>query len=380
MKTQSKVLITIIALIIVIAIGAGLFFGTRTKKEPEVYKVGAILPLTGDAAPWGNNVKKGIDLAIEEANATGGINGKKITVIYEDSKALAKEGVTAINKLIFTDKVPVILDDCVSSVALATVPIASKNQVVMISAGSTNPKLSGISPYFFRVWNSDSEEGLFSARYAYEKLGIRKAAILYIENEYGQGLKDVFSQQFQKVGGNIVLVESFKQEVIDFKSQLTKIKGSKPDIIYLVSNAQEIPVILKQAREQGIGVPFLGTVAFEDPAIIQKAGEASEGIIYPFPSEPSGEPVQKFKNAYKQKYGEAPGIACDTGYDIARLTLYAIREGGYSGPAIQRILAGIKEWKGASGLITFDENGDVHKPMLMKTVKNGRFVPLEASQ
>ncbi len=372
MEIRFRVFVNLI--VVVAFVGGILLFVGCAKEEPEEYRIGAILPLTGGAALWGNNVKKGIDLAVEEANSTGGINGRKITVIYEDSKGLAKEGVAAINKLVSIDKVPAILDDCVSSVALAIIPIASKNQVVMISAGSTNPKLSEAGPYFFRVWNSDAEEGLFSARYAYEELGIRKPAILHIENEYGQGLKEVFMEQFRKLGGDAVVIESFKQEAMDFKGQLTKIKGSKPDVIYLVSNAQEIPIILKQARELEIDVPFLGTVAFEDPSIIEKAGNAAEGIIYPFPGGPSGGVVQKFRSAYSKRNGEEPGIASDTGYDCAKLIIHGISEGGYSGPAIQKVLADVKGWEGTSGLITFDENGDVHKPMLMKTVKDGKLV------
>ncbi|MBC8459443.1 MAG: penicillin-binding protein activator [Deltaproteobacteria bacterium] len=348
------------------------------EKEPNVYKIGAILPLTGDAAIWGQNCKKGIDLAVDQANKKS-IRGKNIQVIYEDSKALAKTGVDAMNKLVNIDKVPVVIDDAVSSVALAIMPIAQKNQILVTSIGSTNPELSKAGKFFFRVWNSDAEEGLFSADYVFEKLNFHNMAIFYINNEYGRGLRDVFEKEFNDKGGTIVIIESFEQNATDVRGQLTKIKNANPDGIYLVGYPDELPKVIKQAHESGIKTQFIATVAFEDPSIVKNAGEAAEGVIYPFPKAPdeSNPALQNFKTLHKEKYGEAAGVVSDAAYDAASLVIHCIDKGGYNGPKIQEVMATIKDWQGASGEITFDENGDVHKPMIMKTVKDGVFVELK---
>lgn len=382
----------IIVVAVIVLIGLVMFLKTRPQppipvtpppeavapapEEAKVIKIGAILPLTGDVAVWGNNTKEGIDLAVEKINHAGGINGSKIKIIYEDSQALPQHGVSAIRKLITVDKIPAVIDDSVSSVTLAMAPIAEENRVVILATGATAPAISDAGDYIFRIWNSDALEGEVMAKYVYDKLNLRKVAILYVNNDYGKGLDEVFRREFSKKGGEILISESFDQSATDFRSQLAKIKEEAPDAIYLVGYPREVPQCLKQIKELGIQVKVLSTVAFEDPHIVEIAKDAAEGVIYPFPVEPSKEDpaLREFLSGYDKKYGKEPGITCDVGYDAVNMIVEAIRlSGGTKGDEIQRGLMMIKDYHGASGLMEFDEKGDVHKPMGMKIVKGGKF-------
>ena len=343
-------------------------------KENSAIQIGATLPLSGDAAAWGKNTQEGIELALDEINASGGVLGKKVVVIYEDTKAQAKEGVTAYQKLTTVDKVPAIIDDSVSSVTLANAPLADKDHVVILATGATAPKISGVSKYVFRIWNSDAFEGEVSAEYAFAKLGLKNIAILYINNDYGVGLKEVFSAEFGKRGGKIADTEAFEQSATDMRTQLTKIQASAPDEIYLVGYPKEIPVALKQAKELGLSVPMIGTVAMQDEQLIKTAGDAAEGLMFPYPKDPTGEQADHFKQAFQEKYGKQPGITSDVGYDAVKMIAKAIElTKGASGDEIKNGLNMLKNYPGASGTMTFDENGDVHKPMGMKAVQAGRF-------
>lgn len=345
-------------------------------KKEEVIKIGSTVPLTGEAATWGNYTKKGVELAIYEYNEARKEDEPKFEVIFEDTKADAKEGVNSFNKLVNIHNVQAIVDDAVSSVALAIAPLARDKKVVIISTGATNPKLSGISPYYFRVWNSDYEEGLFSANYAYNDLNYRKVAVLAIENDYGQGLSDVFINRFKELGGEIIITETYKQGNLQFRNQLTKIKNAKPDAIYLVSYPEETPQILIQKNALSINQQIIGTVPMEDKSIIEEAKDAAEGVIYPYPVDPTGESVMKFRESYEKKFAEAPGTTSAEGYDAARLFIDAIISNGNNGDGIKDYLTSLKEWNGVSGIIEFDSNGDVHKPMVMKTIKDSNFISI----
>lgn len=340
--------------------------------EPIV--LGATLPLTGDAAVWGKNTQQGIDLALEQINASGGVLGRKLEVIYEDTQALAKEGVSAYRKLVTVDKVPAIIDDSVSSVTLAMAPMAEKDKVVILATGATAPSISEAGDFIFRIWNSDAYEGEVAAKYAYHDLSHRSAAILYINNDYGKGLEQVFKSEFSKLGGKIVASESFAQSATNMRTQLTKIKAAKPQLLYLVGYPKETPIALKQARELQLGVQTLGTVAMKDPQLIEAAGEAAEGLSFPYPKEPGGDHVAKFHAAIQAKYGQDPGITTDVGYDAVKMIAQAIEKaGGFTGEDIRRGLNMLKNYPGVSGTMTFDDNGDVSKPMGIMHVLDLQF-------
>lgn len=373
---KTSVLLTLCTLVIF----AVLSIPSCSKKQPESkeIKIGATLPLSGDAAAWGNNTREGIELALNEINKKGGVLGKKLKVIYEDTEALPQKGVNSYKKLVQVDKVVAIIDDSVSSVTLALAPLAQKDHIVILATGATAPAISQAGEYIFRIWNSDSYEGQVAAEYVFNNLGLREVAILYINNDYGKGLEDVFKNKFQKLGGKIVSSQTFDQNSSDMRSQLTKIKATDPKGLYLVGYPKEIPVALKQAKELSLSVKLIGTVAMQDPKLIESAREAAEGLMFPYPKDPSGEHVVTFRKAYQRRYSKEPGITCDVGYDAIMMIAEAVRlSGGFTGENIRNGLNMLRDYLGVSGQMTFDINGDVHKPMGMKIVRKEQFIWLE---
>ncbi|MCK4655014.1 MAG: penicillin-binding protein activator [Candidatus Cloacimonetes bacterium] len=352
-----------------------IFINSCAKKE-KVIKIGAILPLTGGAAKYGESAKRAIDLAVEEINSTGGIKGSKIKVIYEDDQALPDKGVSAIQKLITVDKVPVVIGAMPSSVTLAMAPIAEKNKVVLFSPASSNPKITEAGDYIFRNDVSDIFEGGKMADEAWRRLKFRKIAVLYINNDYGAGIKDAFVYSFTILGGEIVVTENFEQGTTDFRTQLTKIKQDDPEAVYIVGYKEQIQ-ILKQFRELGLKSQILATIMLEDPEIIQKVGDSAEGAIYTYRAyDPNSEQkeIKEFVENFKVKYGIEPDNWAAQCYDALNIIALAIKDSGYNSDSIKKALYGIKNFPGVSGLTTFDENGDVIKPIKLKTVKNGKFV------
>ncbi len=351
---------------------------TRTKEELKEIKVGAICPLTGDAAVYGQWFKNGIDLALEEINSQGGIKNRKLIVIYEDSRADPKEGISAVQKLITVHNVSAIIGAMASSVTLAIAPIAEKNKVVLLSPASSAPKITYAGDYVFRNWSSDVFEGKIMVDFAYEKLDIKRVAVLYINNEYGVGIKDVFETYFRKRGGMVVNSESYEQGATDFRTQLTKIKSKQPEAIYLPTMAKEAGQILRQAQEIGVQAQFLSIMGVEAPIVLKVAGKAAEGVIYSYPGfdpESPSEIVQRFQAKYMAKYGEKAEAFAAHSYDALKIIASAIEKADCNADGIKNVLYEIKDFPGVTGQTTFDENGDVIKPVMIKVIKDGKFAP-----
>ena len=341
----------------------------------DVYKIGAILPLTGSGALSGNNTRKAAELAVAELNKSTASN-VGIVLISEDSKGIGKEGVSVVNKLISIDKINAVLDDAVSSVALAVVPIITENKLPTISTGSTNPKLSGASPYFFRLWNSDLEEAVISAKFIASDLKFNKGVILYIRNEYGDGLQGSFEKEFAKYKGKIVGKESFEAGAANYRDQLLKLKALKPQFVYLVGYPVEIPRVLVEMKKLKFTAKIVTTAAIEDNSVLEQAKIASEGVIYPFAKPAKSKMTESFKQEYKRKFGEDPGSPAAEAYDAIMIFAKAFGKVGADGTKVKDYIANIKH-EGVSGLIILDKNGDVHKPMEMKIIRNGKFEVLK---
>jgi len=350
----------VVALVILLVV-------TQIEKDQGETKIGAILPLTGDFGIAGNETKDGIELAIEQINNAGGINGNKVSVIYEDSRGLPAEGVSAIKKVIFTDSISYVIDDSISSVTLAMAPVAEENKVLLLSTGSTAPNISQAGQFIFRIWNSDAIEGQNVADYAVDSIGVRNASILYINNDYGIGLKDIYTNEFRKKGGEIQLVLSFNSGDTDFRTLLTKILKEKSQAIYLIAYPSDAKIIVQQAKELGYKNIWLGSVTMLDPTVIQTISDAGYRAYLPvpvFPDAKQDRTVEKFQEAFKNKFNKEPSILARVGYDAAMLFREAAVLG--KGTSSENLVEGLNKiinFPGTSGKIEFDENGDVHKPM-----------------
>lgn len=279
----------------------------------------------------------GMDLALKEINGDGGVKGRKLEIVYEDSQSEPTKATSSLQKLITTDRVQVVIGDIASSSVLAMASIAEKAKVVLLSPGASNPDISKAGEYIFRNWQSDALEGEEDAKFAYEQLGYRKVAFLYIDNAYGTGLMNVFAKHFTELSGIVLVKESFSQGAVDMKTQLIKIKEAKPDAIYMPGYPPEMAIALKQTKELRISIPFLSTQAFDDPKILQLAGKAADGVSFSVPKPPDSTEkiVQDFMNKYKGTYNREPGVTSDTGYDAVKIIAWAIENGAQTGPQIK---------------------------------------------
>jgi len=274
-----------IGLVIVAVAVAGIVILTVATRSTEKFiKIGAILPLSGDGAKYGEEAQRGIELAVTETNAAGGISGKKVVIVYEDDQGLAKNAVSALKKLASVDKVPVVIGPMYSSTALASAPVAETEKIVLFSPSASSPEYTKAGDYAFRNWPSDIYEGGEMARFAYKKLGLRRVGILTVSLDYGIGLTNVFKNTFEKLGGQVPVQEQYVQGATDFRTQLTKLKGTNLDAVYLPGYYNEIGLILKQARELDLQVKFLSCVGFDNPKALEIAGDAAEGVIFARPA------------------------------------------------------------------------------------------------
>lgn len=364
-----------IGLVVVLLIAITLFITKNDTQNEDVIKIGAILPLTGDAAQYGKAAQKGIELAIEEINEQGKTNKKKFEIIFEDTQGNPKTGVTAIQKLILKDKITAAIGGLFSSVTLAVAPVMNQNKIVLLSPASSAPKITQAGDYIFRNCPSDVYEGGIMADYAFDQLDIRKAAILYVNNDYGVGIKTIFAKQFIAKSGQIIAEESFEQNATDFRTQLIKIKNAHPEAIYLIGH-KEMGLALKQAKELGIQYQFLSTVMFEDPKILEIAGSAAEGVIYSassFDTKSDDPTIKKFVSSFEDKYGQKPDVFSALSYDAMKIMELAFKSANSTDSEIKESIYQIKNYSGVMGTISFDLNGDVVMSPVIKEVKDGTF-------
>ena len=349
------------------------FWGCQNKQE---INVGVILPLTGSAAVWGQNAKMGIELAYSEIEKELASNDIKIRLMFEDSKSDTRTAVTLMQKMVSRERVQIVIGDIASSSVLAMAPVAERNQVVLLSPGASNPDISKAGSFIFRNWQSDALEGEASANFVFNVLAQEEVGILYVNNGYGAGLMSSFTSKFQDFGGRIIANVSFEQDATNMRTQLNTLKNREIRTVYLPGYPKEMALVLKQAQELNYFPQFISTQSFDDPFILDNVGDAAEGVIYtiPEPADSTSMTVRNFSQNYFKKFNKQPGVCSNTGYDAIRIVFYAIKNGARSGNEFREFFHKIKDFDGAAGITTFDENGDVVRPFVFKTVKDSRFV------
>ncbi len=271
--------------------------------------IGEVGSLTGSEATFGISTRNGIDLAINQENAAGGVKGKKVAVRVYDDQSKPEEAANAATRLISQDKVLVILGEVASTNSLAMAPKAQAAQVPMITPSSTNPKVTQVGDYIFRVCFIDPFQGYAMAKFARENLKVKTAAVLKdLRSDYSLGLSEVFVNKFAEFGGKIVAEEAYSKGDTDFRAQLTTIKRQKPEALYIPGYYSDIGIIARQARELGVKTIMLGGDGWESPKLFELGGTALEGSYYTnhySPDDPSPR-VQKFIQDYKAAYGSVP--------------------------------------------------------------------------
>ncbi len=350
--------------------------GGDKKPASDTIKIGLAAPLTGASAQDGESIKNGVQLAIDEVNAKGGIKGKKVALVVQDDKTDPKEAAIVANKLAEDKSVLAVVGHFNSSATLAGAPVYNKAGVVEISPGSSSPAVTKAGDYTFRVITTDAFQGEVVAKWAINDLKFKKIAIIYENSDYGKGLSDVFAKEAKKLGATIVSNDSYLLgETKDFSAILTKVKSQAPDMIFIGGLYNETALIAKQAHNMNLNAPIMGVDAIYSNALIDLGKKDVEGImLIGFFHEGTDNPVaQAFIKAYKEKYKQSPATYAAYGYDAAKIVLECIDKAGADRKAIRDYMAKMKDFKGATGINTFDANGDVMKEPLRMVIKDGKF-------
>ncbi|MBI5497519.1 MAG: ABC transporter substrate-binding protein [Deltaproteobacteria bacterium] len=342
----------------------------------ETVLFGVYGSMTGAEATFGISTKQGIDLAVQELNAGGGVLGKKVKTIVYDDQGKPEEAVTTVTKLVTQDKVHVVLGEVASSRSLAAAPICQNNKVPMISPSSTNPRVTETGDYIFRVCFIDPFQGTVMAEFAAAHLKVKNVAIFRDKgSDYSMGLADYFQKAFEVRGGKIVADESYSANDQDFKSQLTAMKGKKPEAIFVPGYYTQVATIIRQARELKMEMPFLGGDGWESSKLFEIGGKALDGCYFSNHTsndDPRPE-LQAFIKKYTEQFKEPPDSLAVLGYDSAMLAADAIRRAGkLDRTAMRDELAKTKGYKGVSGTVNIDEQRNATKPAVVLKIQDGK--------
>ncbi len=342
--------------------------------------IGEVAAMTGNTATFGQSAHAGTQMAVDEANAAGGVLGKKIKLITEDDQSKQGEAGIVAKKLISREKIVALLGEVSSSRSLEMAPICQKAGVPMISPASTNPKVTEEGDHIFRVCFIDPFQGTVMAKFAMAR-GWKKVAILTdAKQDYSVGLTQFFKEYFAKNGGTIVSEQSYGSGDKDFKAQLTALKAAAPDAVFAGGYYNEAGLIISQARELGITVPFLGGDGWDSSSLIQVAGKAIEGCYFSnhFSNEDTNPVIQDFVTKFKAKHGNVPDAMAALGYDSAKILIDSIKRAGTTeGKALRDAIAQTKDFEGITGKITLDEKRNANKPAVVLTIKDGKFSYVE---
>jgi branched-chain amino acid transport system substrate-binding protein len=342
--------------------------------------IGHVGSLTGSEASFGTSTENGIQLAIEEINARGGIKGKRVAVKTYDDQGKPEEAAVAATRLITQDKVTVLLGEVASSRSLAMAPIADANHVPQITPTSTNPRVTKdgdvTRPYVFRVCFIDPFQGTVMAKFARENLKLKRVAILRdVGSDYSVGLADFFKKKFEELGGTIVNDQSFKAGDQDFKAQLTTIKGKKPEMIYVPGYYTDVALVARQARELGIKVPLGGGDGWDSAKLYEIAQGALDGSYFSnhYTDENPDPLIQNFVKRYKEKFGGTPDSMAALGYDAAHVAFDAmLRAADLSGPAVRDAIATTRNFPGVGGTITIDADHNAVKSAVVLGIEKNK--------
>lgn len=374
--------LTLLILVLTFIVIAGTISGCGDSAGKDV-KIGVVYEITGNTASFGTAAANGAKLAFKEINSKGGVLGKQIQYVIADNKGEPSEAANAMTKVITQDKVVAVTGFTTSSNAIAASNVAEATKIPFLSAAATNPKVTvdeatgKVKDNTFRVCFIDPFQGTVGANFALNTLKAKKVAVL-VDNssDYSKGLAQFFKEAFTKGGGMIVAEEAYLQKDQDFKTIITKIKALNPDMIYLPGYYEEVGKIIKQSREMGLEVPFVGGDGWDSPKLSEIAGAAALNNTFftnHYSVEDTSPASKAFVEAYKKEYNQTPDAMAVLGYDAAYVLVDAIKRANSTEPAkIREALAATKGFQGAAGELTLNDKHDAVKSAVIIEFKNGK--------
>ncbi|SDW40974.1 ABC transporter substrate-binding protein [Tepidimicrobium xylanilyticum] len=370
-KKLSLATLTLLVLILIVGCSAS----NSNISESDKIRIGLNYELTGNTATYGTNLKDGVLLAFEEINAAGGVLGKELETVVIDNKSDATESANVSTRLATRENVVALLGPATSGNTKAAIPAAMQNKIPLISASATADDVTldangNVKEYAFKTCFNNSFQGVMMAQFAYNDLGLRKAAVLAdTTSDYAQGLSKSFQKTFKELGGEILSVEAYAAGDTDFKAVLTNLKGENPELLYVPGYYEEVGLIIRQARELGLNVPILGGDGYESPKLFELAGkDALNDIYYSSHYSPmdDSEQVLKFKENFRKKFNKEPDAFNALGYDLGYLVADALERAGEANP--EKLKVALEEtdgFAGITGTLTIDES---HNPIKSVTI------------
>lgn len=372
----------VIAMLLMLTFAAGCAAKSGgNAKDSDKILVGLNYELSGNVATYGQSLVDGIELAVEEINNNGGVLGKKIELVKVDNKSENAEAANVATRLATRDKVVAILGPATSGNTKAAAPIAIQNKVPLISASATADDVTvdskgKVREYVFKTCFSDSFQGVAMAEFAYNELGLKKAAIL-VDNtsDYSKGLTKSFLETYKKLGGTVVTEQAYQSKETDFKAVLTNIKVANPEVMFLPGYYEEVGLIVKQARELGLNVPVLGGDGYDSPKLLELAGkDALNKVFYTnhYSSKDNTPEMVKFKESYNKKYSKEPNAFNALGYDMAYFLADALKRAGEADSVkLKDALAATKDFQAVTGKFSIDKNHNPVKAITILEMRNG---------
>ena len=351
----------IIAFAVVALLAMSMCFAGGDKEssaDGAVVKIGFIGPLTGDYANYGTLCRQAVEMAIDEINAKGGVNGASIKLFAEDSEGDSQKALAAMEKLSSSDKVCAIIGPVLTGETFSVAERAQAEGIVIITPSASHKDITNVGDYIFRTTPSDGLQGEVAGKYWSQVLGYTKLAVLYAKNDYSQGLYESMSEAFTQDGGQIVAAETFMVGDKDFKTQLTKLKNTDAQAIYLPDYTAEMAQILEQAAQLGIDKPFLSGDGFLSEEIYSLAGQYTDGVVYTASARVEESNKNKeFKDAYTARWGIGPDSFATNAYDATYILVSVIEKVGTDRKAIKTGMEQVKDFEGVNGIINFAPNG-----------------------
>jgi branched-chain amino acid transport system substrate-binding protein len=362
-----------------------LTFSACNKSGGDEIIIGEFGSLSGSEATFGISSTNGLKLAVEEMNNGPKLLGKNIKLITYDDQGKPSEAQTVVQRLIKNDNVVAVIGEVASSRSKAGAPICQQNKIPMITPASTNPEVTAIGDYIFRVCFIDPFQATVVSKFIINTLKLKKVAILKdVKNAYSTGLSDFFEKEFKNMGGEVVIVQSFQAGDKDFKAQLTAIKAANPEAIFIPAYYTDVNLISIQAREIGITVPLIGSDGWESEKLTEgKAKDALEGCFFSthVSTENPDPSIQNFITKYKAKYNMMPDAMSFLAYDAGMILFDAIKRAGSTDPEkVKNELAKTKDYSGVTGKISINEQRNAIKPAVILEIKGGQFKYKETVQ
>lgn len=334
-------------------------------------RIGVLLPLTGTSAIHGKDCLVGIEMARDETNDRGGINGRKIELFVEDTASKTASAVEALTKLIEVNKVPLVLGPISTAETMAGAEVATRTKTVLFSPTAAGPEIHGKSPYCFRIGLMTTPQGKRMAEYCYKELGIKTMGMLAMNDETGTAYADAFQSAYVSLGGKIPVRLSYMKSDTEFRTVLTQLNNAKAANLYVTCVPTTMGYIARQATELGYKPKFFTNAGVEGEDLLTKAGSSANGIIFTGLA-----PTEDFLKKFESRTKRQPGIAGPQGYDAFQIIVNALKTKGENREGIREYLAKMPPYDGVGGRISFDETGEVVRVPHLKVVDGGHFKKL----